>query len=340
MRFAKKHTYVPRHVPLSGNLSEKLVIMQKTFTTYNGKQIFFDVIVDDTLHTLQLSGVNPNKKALLSLINDFESGMWRKKKFCKFIWDNIKETALSAEEKKAMIEREYSLLAESAQNVVFRDNDEDDKGGEIGEILLYGILKHYYSALPVVPKIFYKQNTQDYAKGADSVHIVLEQDNSFSIWLGEAKFYNTLDNARFDKILESVETMLDSAKLRKEFNIVTSIKDLELLIPQKNIFEDIKAALGEGISLDIIKTKLHIPILLLHECDITAAHMGDMQLYKNNIKINHLGITETFIKKQESKLSNIFGYSDISFHLILFPVPKKKELVDIFRKKIITFKED
>lgn len=314
--------------------------MQKTYTTYNGKTVTFDVIIDETLHKLNLNGVNPNKKALFSLINDFESGLWRKDKFRKFIWDNIKETALSAKERNALIGNEYSSLAESAHNVVFRDNDEDDKGGEIGEILLYGILKHYYSALPVVPKIFYKQNAQDYAKGADSVHIVLEQNKSFSIWLGEAKFYDTLDITRFNKILESIKTMLDDKKLRKEFNIVTSINDLELLIKDKGVFEEIKTVLGEGISLDVIKTKLHVPILLLHECNITATHKGAMQVYKNNIKVSHLAITEEFIKKLEVKMSDIFGYNDICFHLILFPVPNKKDLVKNFRTTIKNFKEN
>ncbi|MHB0945687.1 MAG: HamA C-terminal domain-containing protein [Sedimentisphaerales bacterium] len=314
--------------------------MRKTFTTYNGKSVVFDVVVDETLHALALQGVIPNKKALFSLVNDFEGGMWRKSQFCKFILDNIKETALSEIERNALIGNEYSSLAKSAGNVVLTDDNEDDKGGEIGEILLYGILKHYYSALPVVPKIFYKQNTRDYAKGADSVHIVLEADNSFSIWLGEAKFYNSLDNSRFDKILKSVESMLDNSKLRKELNIVTSMKDLELLIHDQHVFEEIKRALADGISLDAIKTKLHIPILLLHECNITKLNNDSMGTYKKKIKDYHLTIAEQFLKKQESKLNSIYGYSDICFHLILFPVPDKTELVRIFRKKIIALRED
>ena len=52
-------------------------------------------------------------------------------------------------------------------------------------------MKHHYGALSAVPKIFYKQNVQDNAKGADSVHIVLN-NNDFSIWFGEAKFYPNL----------------------------------------------------------------------------------------------------------------------------------------------------
>lgn len=66
-------------------------------------------------------------------------------------------------------------------------------------------MKDHYSALPIVPKIFYKQNKKDEAKGSDSVHIVIESRDSFSLWFGESKFYNSIENARLDKIISSVK---------------------------------------------------------------------------------------------------------------------------------------
>lgn len=307
--------------------------MQRTFTTHNGQHIYFDVIVDETFHDLELDEVNPNKKALFSLVNDYEDGAWRLQKFESFLWDNIKETALSATERDALIERESTSLAKSASNVRF-EKEGDNKGGEIGEILLYGIMKRYYSALPVVPKIFYKQNVNDYAKGADSMHVIVEEDGDYSFWLGESKFYNTSDKSRFNKILTSVESMLDRSKLRKEFNIVTSMKDLGLLITNKDTVKKIKATLSDGVSLDEIKKRLHIPILLLHECNITKKHEGCFNTYKKNIKQEHLRIAEEFMKKQEDKLRNIYGYSDICFHLILFPVHDKEMILRRFMRRV------
>ena len=38
-------------------------------------------------------------------------------------------------------------------------------------------------ALHVVPKIFYKQNPKDNTKGADSVHVVLDEKENFTLWL-------------------------------------------------------------------------------------------------------------------------------------------------------------
>ena len=50
-------------------------------------------------------------------------------------------------------------------------------------------MKNHYKALSAIPKIFYKQNDNDNAKGSDSVHIVIDPNGGFQLWLGEAKFY-------------------------------------------------------------------------------------------------------------------------------------------------------
>ncbi|CAH8239063.1 hypothetical protein VAEKB19_520003 [Vibrio aestuarianus] len=98
--------------------------------------------------------------------------------------------------------------------MVDKDKTKDiSKGSELAEILLYGIMKHHYGALPVVPKIFYKQNAQDNAKGADSVHLVIK-DNDFTVWFGEAKFYNKIEDARLASIVSSVANSLDTKKLK------------------------------------------------------------------------------------------------------------------------------
>ena len=142
---------------------------------------FKDITLDKTL-------APTDKKNCVCMVNDFEDGKWRLDVFMDYIWDNIAETALSAEERKALGSRHSTILAKAAKNL--RITDKDTSGGEIAEILLYAIMKNFYGALPVVPKIYYKQNANDFAKGADSVHVVVEKDGDFSLWLGEAKFYN------------------------------------------------------------------------------------------------------------------------------------------------------
>jgi hypothetical protein len=311
--------------------------MDHTYTNLTGQSIVFDIVVDDILHNL-LDEVNPKNKAILSIVNDFEDGDWRLKKFEQFIWNNMKETALSKSERDSLIDDPDTTLQKSVMNLRLLDGEE--LGGEIGEILLHGIMKRFYSALPVVPKIFYKQNSNDFAKGADSVHIVLNNDTNFSIWLGEAKFYNSLENNRLDKILDSIHNMFDKDKLRKEFNLITSMKDLELYVKDTTVLKDIKNKLSDGISLDEIKQHLHIPVMLLHECSITANNKEKMDEYKEKIKDEHLDIAKRFVIKLDKKLKDTFDYKEIKFHLILFPVPDKLHIVKRFNKRAKGLKDD
>ena len=293
----------------------------------------FDVIIDCCLLDFEVDHfIDPaDNKHLLSVVNDFEEGSWRYQKFENFVWDNIAETALSYLEREALVSQPFSLLRSAAQNLRLTDSDKDpSQGSELAEIVLYGLMKHRFNALPVVPKIFYKQNAQDTAKGADSVHIVTHADGTFSLWCGEAKFYNSIEDARLGSIVQSVRNSLDPEKLRKENSIVTSVSDIDHLDIDDELREKIRSALSNQASLDTIKPILNIPILVLHECEITAAQETMTSEYIEAIAANHKERAVAYFSKQLEQLADIHLYSQITFHLILFPVPEKEPIVEKF----------
>lgn len=298
----------------------------------------FEVLVDD--HYLNLFKdtllVSVDNKTVLSLANDFEDEKWRRENFENFIWDNIALTALSAKERDKLACKSGSTLREAAKNLRLTDKESDiGQGSELAEIVLYGIMCHYYQALPVVPKIFYKQNAQDNAKGADSVHIVLESDDDFSLWFGEAKFYNSIENARLSSIVESVENSLKTEKLKKENSIITNTMDIDHLVENKDLAAKIKQALSPDNSMDNIKPRLHIPILLLHECTLTAEAKAMDDEYRQKLRDYHLDRAAAYFKRQIQALSNkVAKYSSIKFHIILLPVPDRKELVERFSNAV------
>ncbi|MCH7424989.1 DUF1837 domain-containing protein [Shewanella sp. MM_2022_3] len=302
----------------------------------------FEVLVDEQFMDICLDkNLNPIKnKNVLSIINDFQDGKWRYSKFRKFIWDNIAETALSYDERKSLVNESYSALVESAKSLRLTDTASTiGQGSELAEIILYGIMKHHYGALPAVPKIFYKQNAQDNAKGADSVHIVLKNDEDFTIWFGEAKFFNDISNERLNEIVKSVGNSLATDKLKRENAIITNIKDIDSLIDNESLKSNIKNALSAKNSIDSIKPKLHIPILLLHECEYTSSCTTISESYKQNvIKFHHQRPTAYF-KKHLKALKDIHLYEKITFHLILFPVPNKTPIIDSFIKDVKHYKE-
>jgi len=300
----------------------------------------FEVLVDDTLAGIasvsQLAGVI--NKRVLSLINDFEDAEWRYPKFQSYLWDNIAQTALSERERSALVNQSYSSLVAAAQNLRLTDKDEVGQGSEIAEVFLYGVMRHHFGALPVVPKIFYKQNVQDNAKGADSVHIVVEGDD-FTLWFGEAKFYNSIDNARLDSVVTSVINSLSTNKLKKENAIITSVSDLDDLPIGVDLRDRIKAALDNRESIDNLKPKIHIPILLLHECDTTADVKELSEQYKAKISAFHKERAAAYFLKQISKSKSIYKYEDLHFHIVLFPVPSKKKIVETFVKTVAFYKD-
>lgn len=299
----------------------------------------FEILVNDTLAGVtsapQLIGAV--KKHVLSLINGFEDAEWRYPKFQSYLWDNIAQTALSERERSSLVNQSHSSLIAAARNLRLTDNDEVGQGSEIAEVFLYGLMRHHFGALPVVPKIFYKQNVQDNAKGADSVHIVVDGDD-FTLWFGEAKFYNSIADARLDAIVTSVINSLSTDKLKKENAIITSVSDLDRLPIAPELRDKIKAALDNRESIDNLKPKIHIPILLLHECSRTASAKDLTEEYKANIIAFHKERADAYFLKQINKSSSVHKYSDINFHIILFPVPSKKKIVDAFVKAVTFYK--
>lgn len=296
--------------------------------------IKFDVLISKAFADIcTTEGLAPvARKHILSLLNDFEDGKWRYERFNDYIWNNIALTALSKQERDDLINEPKTKLRRSAKNLRLIDNDERGKGSEIAEILLYGVMQDYYGALPVVPKIYHKQNVNDNAKGADSVHIVLSSDGKdFSLWFGEAKFYKTLDNDDLEDIIQSVLNSLDKDKIKKENSIITDLQDLDLFDMATETRQTIKDMLSQDASIDKIKPKLHIPIMLLHQCGRTASAKEMTQNYREILERKHIKKANEYFKKQIETISGqVFKYDEINFHLILFPVPEKDEVVRLF----------
>lgn len=300
----------------------------------------FEILVDDSM--VNLIEEASEKQFLLGKTNDFEDGEWNYKRFEKYIFNKIYLTALSAREREALIQTNetYSILEESCKNIRLIDASSDkSKGSEIAEILLYGIMSDYFKALPVVPKIYYKQNNNDFAKGADSVHIVLDVNGQdYTIWYGEAKFYKQLTKNEFNIIATSVQNALLSKKIRKENSVITDIKDLDILLKDDSRKDDILNLLNQNTSIDNIKMKLHIPIMLLYECPILSHTTELTNEIKEALKNEYLGIASQYFDIQDTMCNEVFKYSEVTFHLILFPVKDKAKIVDSFCKKVKTFR--
>lgn len=300
-------------------------------------EITFDVIIDDTLYKLCNIGNPDTKKKVLGEINDFEGGDWRYERFNDYIMNNVVKTALSTEERKKIPDCSFTALKRACKNLRILETKDNGRGSEIAEILLYGIMNDHFKALPAVAKIFYKQNVNDYAKGSDGVHIVLN-DKDFSLWYGEAKFYKSLDNSNLKVIAESVLNSLNPEKMKKENVLAKDLNDLSLLLDSNPQKEKIFKYLDYDTSLDEIKKKLHIPIMVLYECEITNSQKVLTEEYKDKLRLAEIEKAKDYFSIQDEVCKNVFLYDKIEFHLIFFPVPNKDKIVDSFINTVNIFR--
>ena len=172
--------------------------------------------------------------------------------------------------------------------------------------------------------------------------LVTDDKGDFSLWLGEAKFYNDIADERMYEPINSVFDTISTDKIKKENSIITSIKDLEYVIPDPDVRKNVQTILRRDTSIDEIRKRLHVPILLLHECKITNDATKLTDNYLNDIKDFHLNRAQKYFVSQNNKQEkeNIYGYENIQFHLILFPVPQKEDIVNCFIERAKQIKED
>ena len=79
------------------------------------------------------------------------------------------------------------------------------QGGVPGEILLHIVCRQVFGSDTVVNKVFFKTGVNDEVKGFDAVHIV-DTPDGLELWLGEAKFYTSRNDAIRDALASSAST--------------------------------------------------------------------------------------------------------------------------------------
>lgn len=105
---------------------------------------------------------------------------------------------------------------------------------------------------------------------------------------------------------------------------------------------DVNAVLSDFVSIDEVKKRLHVPIMLLHECSITKGARDLSPEYLEKIKRYHLNRAERFFMSHNNKQKKegVYGFENIMFHLILFPVPNKENIVNWFVERANQIKQD
>lgn len=116
----------------------------------------FDVIIaNEHLCSLAAEHVQTmEEERLLGFANDYEDSVWREKLFIKKIMDYLPLCALTAEERAKCQQNRFTSTTRAVNNLRSSENNTRDSSGEMGEILLYGIMQYFFMRQNLSPKYF------------------------------------------------------------------------------------------------------------------------------------------------------------------------------------------
>lgn len=267
-------------------------------------QPFLEVIVHDSSAT----------PVLLGVCAGFEKKKWRSSQLSKHLCEWLPEFALDPSELTDIEAGKLVPIIRKAAQAIYTTK-KFKRRGEIGELLLHVIARQVYKTQPVISKLYYKDSSNDTVKGFDSVHVV-ENGEELELWLGEAKFYESLGSAT-KAVVKDLKSHSEANYLRGEFCAITNKLSKEL-----PFYSKLEKLLHPNTSLDVVFSKLIVPVLLTYDSDVLAVHKESSQAYKDAI------ISE--LKQGYSDFCKLMGNLPLVVHLFLFPLQSKKELADTF----------
>ena len=268
--------------------------------------------------------IDDTKRGYTGIHVGYESGEWNYREFIVWLQRHIPEFSLTPKELANFNDpTEFFAIATKAARLLHDREKKLDKKGEIGELILHGLIKDIYKTSPLVSKVYYKSHPSDNVKGFDCVHVIFDNSNQeiTSLWLGEAKFYTDPKKA-IDKAFLSVTGFLEARKMQKEFlTIRNHFDDSHEATKQAEIL------MSEFASLDEIKAKLCIPVLIAYESPATKIHdkISDEFLEELDKEIQeHI---YTFLGKFKLEV-------DIDIHVFFFPLRDKKKALEVYGQHV------
>lgn len=272
-----------------------------------GRRQFLDVRVrvDDQL------------PSLLGLCAGYEQGSWRANDFARYLIQNVVEFVYPQHEWSKVHSSTAVEMAARAARAVYGSANHGNRG-EVGELLLFTVMRGYYGSCPVVSKLYFKSAANDTVKGFDAVHFVDGQDG-LELWLGEAKLYTDAGAAIRDVIAE-LDRHVEADYLRQEFAWISN--KMSSASPR---YEELARLLDERTSLDEVFKVLHVPVLLTYDSTAIRDHSAIDAAFEAAVTAE--------IRKHYNAFQQKFT-GQIRVHLILVPLGSKQALLDAFDLKL------
>ncbi|GLK73142.1 DUF1837 domain-containing protein [Ancylobacter dichloromethanicus] len=266
-----------------------------------------------------------NEDALIrSFCAGFELEKWRCTHFANHLLEWVPDYALKEDELRVSHGNMFVRMNEAVARVYRSEHYE--KRGEVGEICLHAICRDFFDTIPLAPRIFYKTASNDVVKSFDMVHIKYNTEDSFEIWLGEAKIYEDGLDA-VSAAISSIRAHIDQGFLNREKLLLGG-----QIYPSIPRYDEVRRILSRQSSLDALFAAAVFPICIA--CD-SAAAAGSKSASAEYIEGVTKEISLLTAALKRSKLSSM-----IRLILIYVPLGSKKNLLAAFDRKLKALQDD
>ncbi|MEJ6534695.1 DUF1837 domain-containing protein [Pseudoalteromonas lipolytica] len=268
------------------------------------------------LHYLKFNGNGePMVKALANLLYEFI----------------IDYCISSANRPEVLSARDSARLTKEARNL-FRhptiDEDNPDRTGEAGELLLFFLIEAVLGAPQIVSKMELKTNHRDEVKGSDGIHARYNEDEALvDFFFGEAKLY--VDPiAAISAALKSIDDFHSVDMLAHEFNMVTKY------------FKYSNEQVKKAISSLIISGEVGPEARINHACligynfkDFKNLNGNSPTEVMNDFMDKFLKDSEKLVEKLNLKVSQMKSRK-LAFDVFFLPFPSVDEFRNAFNQAL------
>lgn len=262
--------------------------------------------VDDSSFTLDFDNKKYRQDELVGLIRDVVP------------YFALTEAEINSIDKSEFNKRSFTRISDAKQN----------SKGDYGELLLFIILSFFYDVPKFVTKARLRSTTREQIKGFDCAHFSHES-GEVTLWLGEAKFHQSISTAISSSFKSLDEHLNDHDKIKSELRLLGGEMEINKSLDKFN-YDALKPCLSGGKSLD--KVKINVPVLLTYDsntifksCDTDEADTECSEFKENLLKELESNFTSVYAKTWPSK-KNI---KIIFFILPLHSVADLKSKIDL-----------
>jgi len=247
----------------------------------------------------------------------FEQNKFRLLPLVDVIRNVIPEFALGYHEKPIPLPSILEKMKEAADIVYSTDKYENR--GEFGELILHLLLRDFHNTIPLVSKIYFKDNPNIPAHGFDGVQISISGDVK-KLWLGESKIYTSGKEA-VKALARDLENHLNADYLHSEFNLIA--RRLPENTPEIEYWRNL---LDKHQSLDKIFNSIIIPILCTYNSDLFSKYNDNTPDYFTDFIKECNDLYTTFLANKPDIKTEII--------LMLMPIQSKDDLISELHKRL------